>query len=220
MSLNFPRFSWAVAGSLAAAMLLAGCESKVATLTPEVQAGMLKDLQSGKLALDCGMKCSFTFINRAAQLQALDIAERWNDLAEQTMQIGFGNDLAYYYLGQSAQGLGYHQAAIDYYNYSYALAQGTDSSLRCEGQDSCQGVDIANSIPVLVQASKQALAQQEAAEAAAAAPPPVVHHHHKPKPSSNWVAPPPASASSTGSGGSTWAAPPPPAAGAAAPTQP
>ena len=209
--MRFGRFGGALAGSLMLATILSGCESKVPTLTPEVQAGMLKDLQAGKLTLDCGIKCAFTWNSHVAQLQALDMAERWNDLAVQTMQIGYGNDLGYYYLGQSAQGLVYHQAAIDYYNYSLALSQGTDGSLRCDNTNTCQGVDLVNSIPVLVQASKQALAQQEAAAAAAAAPPPVVHHRHKRQPSSNWVAPPPAAASGSSSGGSSWSAPPPPA---------
>ena len=44
--MRFGRFGGALAGSLMLATILSGCESKVPTLTPEVQAGMLKDLQA------------------------------------------------------------------------------------------------------------------------------------------------------------------------------
>jgi len=142
------------------------------------------------------------------------------------MQIGYGNDLAYYYLGQAAQGLGYHQAAIAYYNNALAIATGADPLMKCEtaqgeGNDPCQGVDIAGSIPVLVQASRDALAQQAASvrhrrprsnvqPASAgpgwAAPPPAG------APAAGgpgWAAPPPAASAGGGAGGAAWAAPPP-----------
>ncbi len=199
-----------------AALSLAGCANKFETVTPELQAKFIGDLQQGNLTLDCGVQCSFTWMAQAPSIHPLDMAEKWNDLAVRVMQIGYGNDLAYYYLGQSAQGLGYHRAAIAYYSYAMALSTGPNALLKCEaGQrpnnDPCQGVDIAGSVPVLVQASRDAIAQQ----VAAATPPPVHHHHHAaPKPaSSDWSAPPPAQTSSAGSSstgsGSDWGAPPP-----------
>jgi hypothetical protein len=132
------------------------------------------------------------------------------------MQIGYGSDLAYYYLGQSAQGLAYHPAAIAYYSQSLALATGMNPMTKCsagasDGNDPCQGVDLIASIPVLIKASQDVLDQQAAAAAASHR---VVHHHHK-KPASSstggsgWVAPPPAASS----GGSGWVAPPPPPSG-------
>jgi len=214
--MNFAKRATCLAASVALVAMLAGCATKVETVTPEMQATMMSDLQAGKLNLDCGLKCDLTWITQESQVHALDIAERWQDLAVRVMQIGYGNDLAYYYLGQSAQGLGYHQAAIAYYNYAYALSNGTNPLLKCEGSGDggggCQGVDLIASIPVLIQASRDAIAKQEAdaAAAAAAAAPAPVHHHHKPKP--KWVAPPPPSdaAPASGSGGSGWVAPPPP----------
>jgi hypothetical protein len=165
-------------------------------------------------------------MSQAPSIHALDLAENWNGLAVRVMQIGFGSDLAYYYLGQSAQGLGYHNAAIAYYSTSYAIAQGGNPLLKCSAQqspngDPCLGVDLVSSIPVLIQASRDAIAQQQAAAAAAAsasADPPVVKHHRK-KPaattastgSSGWVAPPPAASSATPTSGTpaAWVAPPP-----------
>jgi len=185
-------------------LLLGGCAAKYDALTPELHTSMLGDLKSGKLTLDCGLKCDITFIAQASSLHAFDVAERWDDLATHVMQIGYGNDLAYYYLGQAAQGLGYQQAAIGYYTYALALNSGQNALLQCasgrsQNVDPCQGVDLAGSIPVLIQASRDAIAQQEQAEAAAAEaasqPPAPVHHHRTAASNASpaWVTPPPPS---------------------------
>ncbi len=213
-------------GAAAIAAAVSGCANKYETVTPELRASMLADLRAGRLALDCGAKCSFTWFAQAPSIHAIDIAEQWPDLAVRVMQIGYGNDLAYYYLGQAAQGQGYHQAAITYYNYALALATGPDPLMKCEaaqgeGSDPCQGVDIAGSIPVLVQASRDALAQQAAAAARrhrrsnvqpasagpgwAAPPPPGAPASGGP----GWAAPPPAASAAGGAGGPGWSAPPP-----------
>jgi uncharacterized membrane protein YgcG len=213
-------------------LMLASCSNKYDTITPEIQAKMMGDLQAGNLTLDCGPKCGFTWLAQKPQIHQLDLAEKWQDLAIKVQQIGYGSDLAYYYMGQAAQGLGYHQAAITYYTTSLGISTGADPLLRCEaGQnqngDPCEGVDLVSSIPVLIQASRDALAQQAAATAAANAPAPTYHHRHK-KPASSttntggsgWAVPPPPASSGSGSGGSSsgggsaggagWAAPPPP----------
>jgi hypothetical protein len=221
-----------ILAATACAAMLAGCEAKYQAVTPDLQANMLLDLKAGKPTLDCAAKCSFTWAAQVPAIHQLDLAEKWNDLAIKVMTIGYGSDLAYYYLGQAAQGLGYQQAAIDYYNLSLALNSGPDPMLRCNGGtalaaqlqvntgDPCQGVDLPGSIPVLIQASKDAIAQQAAA-AAAAAPPPPVHHRHHTQPASatntggtGWVAPPPPASTPAASntGGTGWVAPPPPPA--------
>jgi hypothetical protein len=216
-----------LAAAFTCALALAGCANKYDVLTPDLQAKFMDDLKAGKPTLDCGQKCLITWIAQVPTIHQLDLAESWTPLADKVMQIGYGNDLAYYYLGQSAQGLGFHKAAITYYNTSLALATGPDPLLKCGGLQgnlqNCQGVDLVASIPVLVDASQKVLAQQQAdadaAAAAAAAPPPVVHKK-RPKAvanNSSWTAPPPASGSaststssaSTASSTSGWSAPPP-----------
>jgi tetratricopeptide (TPR) repeat protein len=194
---------WRLFGAVVLVIGLSGCASKYETVTPEVQAQMMQDLQNGKLVLDCGEKCAFTWISKVDSIHAYDTAEQWPELAQLVMQIGYGQDLAYYYLGQSAQGLGYHEAAIKYYQFASALNEGQDSTLQCaslatQTHDPCQGVDLAGSIPVLIKASQDVLAEQ------AAAAHPVHKHHHasaatgssgtsasKPVPS-GWSLPPPA----------------------------
>ena len=201
----------------AGALMLSGCATQTATITPQVQQAMLTDLQAGKLNLTCGASCLFTWISQAGRLHALDLAEKWQDLTVGVMQIGYGQDLAYYYLGQAAQGMGYHQAAISYYGYALGLATGPNAFLKCSGgqsagNDPCQGVDLVNVLPVLMQASRDALAQQQAAEAAPPPPPPIVHRHHRSAPAPS-TAPAPSAAAPDNSGSSGLDMPPPPASG-------
>jgi hypothetical protein len=53
-------------------------------------------------------------------------SERWKDLALAVTEIGDRNDQAYYYLGRSAEGLGYFDAARVYYKLS-------KTALKCGG---------------------------------------------------------------------------------------
>ena len=204
--------------ALAASLVLglSGCANKFETMTPQLQASMLSDLQAGKMNLDCGIKCDFTWLQNASSVHALDLAENWRDLAIRVMQIGYGSDLAYYYLGQSAQGLGYHHAAIAYYATSLAINGGGNPLLKCSAatnsmSDACQGVDLAGSIPVLMQASRDAIAQQQLADQQADTPapaPPTHHRHHVVASAAATSATPPAPSST----GSDWVEPPPPSA--------
>jgi hypothetical protein len=191
---------------------LSACANKYDSLTPEIQAKMMDDLKQGNLVLDCGAKCSFTWIAKVQQIHQFDTAERWQDLAQAVMQIGYGQDLSYYYLGQAAQGLGYQDAAIKYYRYSFSLNTGQDPLAKCaslasQTNDPCQGVDIAASIPVLIKASEDVLAQQAAAAAAAEAPAPKPKRRHKATQTAT-----PAAAPATGGSGGFDLPPPPPAA--------
>lgn len=193
---------------------LSGCANKFETMTPQLQASMLSDLQAGKMTLDCGIKCDFTWLQNASSIHALDLAENWRDLATRVMQIGYGSDLAYYYLGQSAQGLGYHHAAIAYYATSMALNGGANPLLKCAAatsslSDACQGVDLAGSIPVLMQASRDAIAQQQLADQQSDTPAPVTHTHHR---HHVVAAATPAATPAAATSGSDWVEPPPPAA--------
>lgn len=202
------------ASALAVIAALAGCSSQVQTLTPEVEASMMANLQAGRQTLTCTFNCLLTWTTQASSIHGLDLAEQWPDLTYRVMQIGFGGDLAYYYLGQAAQGLGYHRAAINYYQYSLALALGSNSLLKCTaGQnatnDPCQGVDLVHAEPQLIAASQAVLTQQAAAEAEADAPTPVHHHHHR---TAGFVTPPtatPAAPAATSASDGGFATPPP-----------
>ena len=199
-------------GAVLCILALTACESKYKVVTADVRAQMLDELRSGKLSLDCTSSCMFTWIQQAPRMHALDISERWEDLAIGVMQIGYEQDLSYYYMGQAAQGLGYHTAAISYYQYAMALATGQNNLARCKsGQsnvsDPCQGVDIAGTVPALIAASRAALAS------AASAPPPAPSRRRQNTTSSPAVTPAnktvtPPSSGDTGNSG--WVLPPVP----------
>ncbi|WP_028219349.1 tetratricopeptide repeat protein [Paraburkholderia oxyphila] len=180
------------------ALLLSACAEKFDTMTPEIHAKIYNDLKAGNLTLDCTVNCMLTWNKQVAALQALDMAEQWDDLATRVVQIGYRQDLAYYYLGQAAQGLSYHDAAIKYYKEALTLTTTQSPLEQCTHaiglQNPCQGVDITSVVPVLIKASEDALAKSTKSakvkkKASSAGP-----NWAVPAPApSNWAAPPPAS---------------------------
>jgi hypothetical protein len=173
------------------AILLAGCTPKIETVTPSVRIQMMADLEAGNLTLDCTFACSFAWLRDVKYMHTLDLAERWEDLAVEVMKVGHRRDLNYYYLGQAAQGLGYHASAIKYYQIAAAMANGTDNTTKCASvRNACQGVDLFSSIPVLIGISQEALERQRLAERQK--PPPVAKAPAlKNRADSGWVMPAP-----------------------------
>jgi hypothetical protein len=187
---------------MTSALLLSACATKFDTMTPEIHAKIHNDLKAGNVTLDCSVNCMLSWNSQVPALQALDLAEQWDDLATKVVQIGYKQDLAYYYLGQAAQGLGYHEAAITYYRQALILTATPSPLEQCSHSvvlpNACQGVDITASVPVLIKASQDALAARPTRtakvtkKAPAAAP--------------NWAVP----AAPAPAQGGTWVAPPPP----------
>ncbi len=152
-------------------------ELKYPSLTEEVSKRIMEDLKNGTMDLDCLNLCAGSFIRKQPDLYALDLAENWTELALDVGRIGYKIDLGYYYLGQAAQGLGYHHAAIKYYATSAAMAAGNVARFQCAAEGSlgdlvapsilagvqpgpaggCAGIDIPSVVPVLIKASRDAL---------------------------------------------------------------
>ena len=150
--------------------LLGACASQPAALEPREQVQMISALRAGKLPLVCGPSCRPAWEHKVRAISALNRAERWSDLAVSIQQTGYGNDLAYFYLGQAAQGMGYHQAAIAYYAQARALADSSDSTMQCAGAEpsekGCQGIHVAAAAVASIAVSRAAL-QRDVAENAA-----------------------------------------------------
>lgn len=127
-------------------LVLCSCAPKYNTVTPSLRTQMLGDLAAGKLALDCGIDCYWSYIRNDHTLNSLHNAGQWQDLAISTMQIGHENDSAYYYLGRAAEELGHLQAAEKYYLYSAALYDDAVSQHHCREMSSCY-VDVYNVVP-------------------------------------------------------------------------
>jgi hypothetical protein len=95
------------------------CTMKNANVPPDE---LMRQLQAGQPMLDCRNDCLFAWGQNRQQAAALDATGRWQDLALLVMQIGYMNDLTYYYLGRAAENLGYLQAAQRYYRIAERLS--------------------------------------------------------------------------------------------------
>jgi predicted Zn-dependent protease len=96
----------------------------------------------GDAALDCE-SCAPEFVLKQGSLRDAYAAGSWRELALETMKVGYGIDLAWYYLGVAAEKLGFHDAAGKY--LAEASRRAADSETSCAGGFliSCGGVDVA-----------------------------------------------------------------------------
>jgi hypothetical protein len=196
-------------------MLLIGCATKVATLTPQLEAQMHQDLINGQAVLDCNLGCSGSFGYARSRLRTLYISENWPALGTLVMQIGYQGDLPYYYLGRAAEGQGAYEAAKKYYEIAGFVATSPMAQGKCGGSiNVCDGFSFPRDIyPRLrmVQAEiarSQMVAQRPVYNSPAPAvlvsqsqpvarPAPPVVHPTQPKPAgslteeADWVRPPP-----------------------------
>ncbi|NWG86133.1 MAG: M48 family metallopeptidase [Hydrogenophilaceae bacterium] len=85
-------------------------------------ANALERFKQGEAYLDC-TSCRPQFEARLGQLNQLYQARRWQDLAQAVIEIGHAEDLAWYYLGAAAEGMGEPLAARRYYQLAIQLAR-------------------------------------------------------------------------------------------------
>lgn len=121
----------------------------VQTMNPEFRAQTLSALRSGTINLNCGASCAWGWVNERERIRAFDAAGDWESLALRVAQVGYQKDLAYYYLGRAAEGLGYREAALSYFGDSYTLATGSQPGPQCrQVAGGCMGVDLLAVLPV------------------------------------------------------------------------
>ena len=116
-------------------LTLIGCASNAPKILGDEKISQTEAFQKGLIRLDCAFSCSGKFGSNIKEMDALLYAHSWSDLAAKVMEIGYGGDLTYYYLGRAAEGLGYVPAAKTYYGLSLK------SDVTCEvmGMSNCQG---------------------------------------------------------------------------------
>jgi hypothetical protein len=68
------------------------------------------------------LDCSGAWGANRQKVRSLNATGRWQELALLVMQVGYTNDLSYYYLGHAAENLGYWQAAQCYYRIAERLS--------------------------------------------------------------------------------------------------
>lgn len=70
---------------------------------------------NGETRLDCTLLCSMKFGTNLPDMHQLYLQQRWHELSSKVIEIGFNQNIAYYYLGRAAEGLGKPKAAEIYY---------------------------------------------------------------------------------------------------------
>ena len=106
-----------LARSLALSLLLlcGGCAAKIEHIDQNNVDALVDQFVDGKAQLDCDLPCAgrFGFL-RSAMLNMYQ-AGNWSDLAKTVISTGYNEDLSWFYLARSAEGLGLGDTAIDYY---------------------------------------------------------------------------------------------------------
>ncbi|SEM72036.1 hypothetical protein SAMN04489760_13831 [Syntrophus gentianae] len=119
----------------------------------------MKDLEEGKPNLDCDtLACDLCWMENLDGMILLYNSSEWVKLAESVMKIGYGKDLAYYFLGQAAEGMGYNEAALKYYNQGVAAFSDSRKLHHCrESGGGCGGLDLAQAFPQRIAAVKASM---------------------------------------------------------------
>jgi hypothetical protein len=166
----------------------------------------MSELQAGQPMLDCRADCGFAWGDNRQKAAVFDAAGRWQELALLVMQIGYMNDLTYYYLGHAAENLGYLQSAQKYYRIAEKLSV---TQMSChQSEINLENMGIPQNVCggyVFPDALYPRLEVVESQLAALSAPPePIPTHHVKRrvvrKPSSPTAASAPGSSQAAGSG--------------------
>ncbi len=126
-----------------ALFLLAGCASTVVDTTDQATIARYDAFKSGNIVLPMGtLEAAEWTINRQPAYNLL-AAGRWRELADLVQRKGINNDLAWYYLGRSAEGLGQVELARSYYQRSLDRTKSDKYSHRCQGKviSMCDGFD-------------------------------------------------------------------------------
>ena len=121
---------------------ITGCASKGSyTPTGEQIVNFDQKFRNGQMRLTCGIACSGAYGSGRRERKNLHDNELWNDLAISVAKSGWLIDQAYYYLGRSAEGLGYFEAAKTYYKLALS------ANLKCGGFiNTCDGLVFPNDI--------------------------------------------------------------------------
>ena len=171
----------------ALACFLASCEVKFSNMTPEIQAQLLQSMRNGNAVLDCNLACAGTWGGNLNEMRHRYAAQDWVGLATLVMQIGFQNDLAYFYLGRASEGLGSDAAALKYYRIAGAIATGPTMAHKCNSTyNLCNGLRFPQDIITRMQIASANLQRQQAPRAA----PRPVQVQARPA-DENWITPPP-----------------------------
>ena len=95
----------------------------------------------GEARLECG-SCAIKFSSGKDELRSLHRQADWEGLARAVLSIGYAQDISWFYLGASAEGLGLSGPARVYYQQAASLARHGDSHCKGGFSDLCNGVQL------------------------------------------------------------------------------
>lgn len=148
-------------------LLLAGCASTSVDTKDQATVARFDAFKSGNITLPMGtIEAAEWTINRQNAYDML-AAGHWRGLADLVQRKGINNDLAWYYLGRAAEGMGETELARTYYQRSLDRTRSGKYSHSCQGKviSMCDGFDF----PDVAQTRLSSL--QAAAPAERGAPP-------------------------------------------------
>lgn len=139
--------------------VIMGCTTRLQTMTEAERIDMVPAFQEGRTVLDCRAACSWQWISRRVMLNSLYVTQQWDALAAQVLEIGYQENLAYFWLGRSAEARGYLPAAARYYAIANRLTSVPDGLVRCNRWlEGCFGINVARESYVSFNAIQTALA--------------------------------------------------------------
>ncbi|TXT23191.1 MAG: peptidase M48 Ste24p [bacterium] len=104
-------------------------------LNPAVQA-----FKRGDALLPCE-DCGMAFFRRKDKLRAYHEGRAWEILARDVLEVGYAQDISWYYLGAAAEGLGL-PVASEYYRRAAELARFKETHCKSLLADLCNGIDL------------------------------------------------------------------------------
>ena len=175
--------------------LLAACATVGPYPRHETDEQALEQVRTGQAVLDCTQSCASAWRQSRSELLTRYNGNEWRELALLVTQINYRQDLAYFYLGRAAEGLGENAAALVYYRTAEALATGTADEAKCaSSSDGCNGLSLLTEVLTRTQivdatrgrsagaARRQQRARQDSGQPATTPGQPA---------GDNWVDPPP-----------------------------
>lgn len=95
--------------------------------------------RGGDAVLECE-NCALGFSNHTDKFKSLDARGAWEMLAREVLDVGYSQDIAWYYLGRAAEGLGLREPARRYYQQAVNLARNKETHCKGMFTDLCNGL--------------------------------------------------------------------------------
>lgn len=123
-------------GALATLASLLGACAPMKTIDAGNATALSEDFSVGRIVLSSGPGGIANFVQNRGALRALYGSGDWSNLSKRVIQIDYGMDLDYFYLGASAEGLGFDDAAKIYYLQAASTIHHCKSAIK---GDDCDG---------------------------------------------------------------------------------